>query len=352
MYEIDRIPRVCNNVLATEIQTIPGNLLGLPEYHFKRSQMGFFSRLSYVNLRTQEIFDKLVDLYAHMFACQWDHYRKFMDIFPPPPGVSPEIYIARCYISMWFIDLYVSNREAVSKLSFVAFNERYQGEFFRFSHEYDSYLTSLNASIRPTHVKFTLDNALYIPILGECIDVNNANPFGINNFTLEEELFHGITQIMKEKNLWRFTPLSSDARGRPWWLFDWHIKDCVCSWFPPDDNYTLEDLVLAYILGTACSPNLGVRDVDDWQYFSEGIVPHDPNPMNYDRVVDRRFYGSHEVRTMEFESDFSVPQIVSHGYQTRQMPRYKLIDWVYHHCVYLKMDNHERNNALERLLLA
>lgn len=350
MNEIDRIPRG-KSLKGSEIQTIPGppgNVLGLPECHCESSQMGLFSRLSYVNLRTQEIFDNLVDLYADMFFVQGNHYRKFMDVIPPPPDVSPEIYAARCYISMWFIDLYVSNREAVRKLSIIAFNERYQGGVFRFSHEYDSYLTSLNASIRPTHVKFILDNALYIPIIGECINLNNPNPFGINNFTLEEDLFDGITQIMKEKSLWHLTPLSSNARGRPWWLFDWHVKDRVCSWFPPDDNYTRDDLALAYILGTACSPNLGVRDDDDWQYFSEGIVPLNPNRMNYNRVVDRRFYGSHEIRTLEIETEFN-------GYQTRvdrQMPRFKLIDWVYHHRVYLKMDFHERTSALSRLLLA
>ncbi|CAI9275747.1 unnamed protein product [Lactuca saligna] len=236
-----------------------------------------------------------------------------MESFPPPKGVSPDIYAARCYISMWFIDLYVSIRKDVRKLPAGEFHERYQGKLFFFiSREYDNYLTLLNASIRPTHVKHAIDNARYIPIIADSIDVNNPSPFGINNFTRERDLFYGLTHIMKTSRIWRFAPLFSDANGRPWWLFDWHFKDHVCSWFPCKDNYDPEDVTLAYILGTACTPNLGDRDVDEWQYFAEGVVPHgDPNPGSYDRVDERRFYGSYEVRTMEIDPEFSLARMLA-----------------------------------------
>ncbi|KAL7611076.1 hypothetical protein Lser_V15G11400 [Lactuca serriola] len=241
------------------------NQIGLSEFVFKNSLMEtqniYDSHHRYVNLRTQEMFDNLVDLYAKLFMTQWHHFKKFMKYsFPPPPGVSPQIYAARCYISMWFIDLYVSNREAVRKLYPVAFIERYREQF----------------------------------------------------------------------------------PGVP------HDDNRVCSWFPPEDKYNLEDLTLAFILGTACTPNLGVRDVDDWQFFAEGVVPQNPNPMNYNRVVDRRFYGSYEVRTMEIQTRLGEEaQEVD-----REMPRFELIDWVYHHRVVLEMDNHKRTTAHRRISLA
>ncbi|CAH1414356.1 unnamed protein product [Lactuca virosa] len=329
------------------------NQIRLSEFLFTNSQIRTRnirdSHQRYVNLRTQEMFDNLVDLYARLFMTQWHHYKKFMKYsFPPPPGVSPHIYAARCYISMWFIDLYVSNREAVINLYSIAFDERYHEELTRVPHEYDSYLTLLNASIRPTHIKNALDNVQYVPIISDSINVNDSNPFGINNFTPEEDLFYGFTRIMKEGKCWCFTQLSGDPNGRPWWLFDWHSDNRVCSWFPPEDNYNLEDLTLAFILGTACTPNLGVRDVDDWQFFAEGIVPQNPNPMNYNRVIDRRFYGSYEVRTMEIQTRLGEEaQEVD-----REMPRFKLIDWVYHHRVVLEMDNHKRTIAHRRISLA
>lgn len=384
-----------NNVPS---QKWPENLIKLSEYLFENSQIGSTRPFRHrcVNLRTQEMFDNLVDLYAQMFMAQWHHYTRFMESFPPPPGVSPQIYAARCYISMWFIDLYVSIRDAVWKLSADAFHEQYQGELFRFSHEYDKYLTLLNASIRPTCIKNALDNAQFIPIIVDNINVHNPNPFGINNFTPVKALFRGLTQIMKAKSRLQFTPLSNDAIGRPCWLFDWHTGNRVCSWFPPEGNYNHEDFTLAYILGTPCTPNLGVRDVDDWQFFAEGIVPRNPNPVKYNRVVARRFYGSFEVRTMEIETDFSLSPIsaqVNHNIadtvaerDTRPtkksrkngqssestmaittsseianeelqegdqlMPRFKLVDWLYHHLVVLEMDDHKRTSVLRSLAYA
>lgn len=41
-----------------------------------------------------------------------------------------------------------------------------------------------------------------------------------------------------------------------------------------EGNFNLEDVTLAYILGVACTPNMGPRDPDDWQFFG-GKVPAD-----------------------------------------------------------------------------
>ncbi|KAL4569665.1 hypothetical protein LXL04_025307 [Taraxacum kok-saghyz] len=268
------------------------------------------SDIRYVKLQTQEMFDKLVDLYAEVFLTQWHHFRRsmlyFSLYFPPKTAVPPHIYAARCYISIWFIDLYYCNRLAVEKLSPVAFKERYQGELSLISHEYDTYLTLLNASIRPTLIQNASKNTRYIPIIADCIDVKNPNPFRIKNFTPKRFFFYAFTELMKIRNLWNFSLISNDARGRPCWLFDWHSGKNACAWFPSKDNYDLGDVTLAYILGTACTPKLGVRDVDEWQYFADGIVPHDPNPSNYDRVAKRQFYGSYEVRVMEIDREFSL----------------------------------------------
>lgn len=69
------------------------------------------------------------------------------------------------------------------------------------------------------------------------------------------------------------TPLITDTLGRPFWLFDWHANNTCCAWFPAEGNFSMEDITLGYILGVACTPRLGPRDVDDWQIFPDGIVP-------------------------------------------------------------------------------
>lgn len=89
-------------------------------------------------------------------------------------------------------------------------------------------------------------------------------------------------------------------------MFDWHSDKQVCSWFPPEGNYDIEDVTLAYILGTACTANLGPRDVDELQYFADALVPQHLNPKRYERVSERGFYGSHEVRKMEVDADLSI----------------------------------------------
>ncbi|KAM0982848.1 hypothetical protein EV1_015591 [Malus domestica] len=187
-----------------------------------------------VNLHLQTIFDQLVSLYIPLFQCQWRRLKYlFEESALLPSGVTPWIHATRCYISAWIHDLYVSNREAVQTLCSLTFLKHYSHEEVYCSSEYDAFLIHLNADIRPTHIKGTPEDTVYVPVLSD-----------------------------------------SPAWG----------------------NYTMEDVMVAYILGAACTPNLGFRDVDDWQ---NGIVPENVNPLSYDRVKYRHFYGGYEVRTIE-----------------------------------------------------
>ncbi|KAI3824851.1 hypothetical protein L1987_06322 [Smallanthus sonchifolius] len=302
------------------------------------------------------MFDNLVNLYTNVFTFQWHHYTHSMSFHSPPTGVPLPVYAARCYISMWFVDLYASNLDVVRKLSYIAYNKYYEGELFQISHKYDHYLALLNASIRPTYLEHNLDDALYIPIVVESFNANDSNPFGINNFT-PLDLCYKFARMMKGRGVGPSTSLSNnDAMGRPWWLFDWHSDEHVCSWFSQEGNYDIEDVTLAYILGTACTPNLGPRDVDEWQYFAEGVVSQDLNPLNYDRVAERGFYGSHEVRTMEIDTNFCLTRAIAaattnaegNGDQSGEedyvlTPRFKLIDWLYHHRVIYHIDKQARD---------
>ncbi|MFS7890803.1 hypothetical protein Hanom_Chr15g01366831 [Helianthus anomalus] len=306
----------------------------------------------YINLRKQEIFDNLVNLYANEFAARWQHYTHCIEFYSPPTGVPLHVYAARCYISMWFIDLYVSNRNVVSDLSVIAFKEHFEGDLVPVYNKYDGYLALLNASIRPTYLMHSLDDAPYIPIIVDSVNVDDSNPFGINDFT-PKEVCYKFAIMMNGRSLGHSTPLSKDAMGRPWWLFDWHFDKRAYAWFPSEGNFVLEDVALAYILGTACTPNIGPRDVDDWQYFADGIVPKSLFPEKYDRVTERRFYGSCEVRTMETDAEFSLARALAtaegkndQSEEAREeyllTPRFKLIDWVYHDHVIWHVDNQGR----------
>ncbi|KAK1422994.1 hypothetical protein QVD17_18287 [Tagetes erecta] len=314
----------------------------------------------YINLRTQQMFDNLVNLYANVFFVHWRRYRDCIECYSPPPGVRLHIYAARCYISMWFVDLYASNREVVRKHFPLAFIERYDEELLQTSHKYDQYLTLLNASIRPTCLKHYLDDAAYIPIVVDSLNDDKSNPFGIKNFT-PLKICYKFARMMNRRGLGlglsHSTVVSDDAMGRGWWLFDWYADKRACSWFPPDGNYDLEDVTLAYILGTACTANLGPRDADEWQYFADGLVPEYLDPKRYERVSKRRFFGSHEVRTMEVDAEFSIAralaaaegkndQLTKEGQQDYQLtPRFKLIDWVYLHKVIFYVDDQGRDRA-------
>ncbi|KAH9754437.1 hypothetical protein KPL71_015443 [Citrus sinensis] len=70
--------------------------------------------------------------------------------------------------------------------------------------------------------------------------------------------------------------------------------------FPSEGNYTVDDVSLAYIVGAACSPNLGPCDeMDDWKPFPDGILPEEITTSDDERVVYICFREASEVRTIE-----------------------------------------------------
>nr|BCS51496.1 coat protein [Vitis cryptic virus] len=340
----------------------------------------------YVTLNIVDIYNALVPLYVTMILNHWPHYKRYMEQFTPPPGVTPWTYAARAYVSVWIHDLYVSNREAVKKLSTLAFTQHYLTERVLFSYEYDEFLIRLNATIRPTHIKGVMEDTLFIPLIANTIDWNDEyDPFHIPNFELNYDLVTGLIGIMKDRKAWKISPLVTDTLGRPAWLFDWHTDDRCCSWFPMEGNYNMEDVSLAYIIGVACTPKLGPRDVDDWQPFPGNQIPANINPNAYPRQTPRRFFGSYEVRTIA--TRHITPNTPDeHGPLTRkkakgkataskapqssiletepsqvqdephpadeiilQSAQFQISDWTYYHLVVLNLDIHTRSGAIRML---
>ncbi|KAK7310663.1 hypothetical protein RJT34_08299 [Clitoria ternatea] len=319
-----------------------------------------------VNLNTQTIFDSLVNLYATVFTYQWRHFAPFMEAFTPEiadVGATPQVHAARCYISIWFMDLYSSIHESVKKVSCSALIGRYHKQLFRVSHEYDNYLSLLNASIKPTRIKNTPQEGLYIPIIATHADVTSPNPFGILNFNASVDLFFGLFNIIKGQNLMKMTPLSTDPHGRPCWLFDWHEEKKVCAWFHPEGNFDYGDVTLNYILGIPCTPNLGPRDVDDWQlkHFSFRVTPDNVIVESLQRLTVRRFQGCYDVRTLEIDRDYVSPNAKKQRTEKEKseteetddsapvdsdsVARFRLIDWTYYHRVVLNMEKETRTDA-------
>uniref|UniRef100_A0A803Q9N0 Uncharacterized protein n=1 Tax=Cannabis sativa TaxID=3483 RepID=A0A803Q9N0_CANSA len=253
-----------------------------------------------VALNHTALFTSLVDLYTSLFMSDLRHFRFLTEIFTIPPDTNPCLHLARAYISAWFHDLYSCIREVARNLYPLAYLDHYQTELGLLSFEYDDFLVLVNSAIRPTHIKGTLQDTLYVPIFSTDtetpIDWNSSNPLNIPNFNLDYDLVCKIISMMKQSKNWRISNLvkkNNNNPGRPFWLFDWHDDFCCCSWFPPEQgNYTMEDVTMAYIIGVSCSPMLAPRDVDDWQPFSGDI-------KSKERVTKRSFYGGYEVRTFE-----------------------------------------------------
>ncbi|QED42882.1 ORF1 [Panax cryptic virus 1] len=357
----------------------------------------------YVTLQTTSMFGQLVTLYSSMFNSQWQHFRRLMDCFPPPQGVNPHTHAARIYVSTWFHDLYCTIREATRAISALAFNERYSQEEIAYSNEYDSYLSLLSASIKPTHIKLTSEDTLYIPLLADNINWNNLeNPFGITSYIINLEAFYGITQIMKERKHWNMQQVPTTTMGRPCWLFDWHDNNNVCAWFPRQDNYNDNDVTLAYIIGVACTPKLGPRDTDEWQFALNAQFPNAQNLTDADRIRPRIFHGSYEVKTIESEAAYTLPHEICDAIDNQigaatqrrkvrrprstgtslltagasgsstpaatetptptteeteveivlpNFPRYRIIDWCYYSRVILNFEWHTRTGALKTISL-
>lgn len=362
---------------------LDSNRIGSVKHHYEKHRR-------YVVVSVQTLFERLVALYVPLMLTQWPYLRRYMEQYPAPPNVTPWLHLTRNYIAAWIHDLYPSIREAVKKLSPLAFSQYYLAEIMPYSYEYDEFLIRLNASLRPTHIRGTLEDALYIPILlNKIIDFESNNPFNIPNWTLDFTMVQGLICIMSEKKTWRLSTVVTDTLGRPFWLFDWHNERC-CSWFPAEGNYTMEDVTLAYIIGAACTPKLAPKDIDSWQPIPEGADPVE-NIQAFERVDTRSFFGSYEVRRAETRNTVrrntaptlninepsrrrrtvrtqrhgkatskapiasgSEPQGLDHEEEEEAeellIPQFRLIDWTYYNLVVIIQDDHTRSGALKMLV--
>ena len=257
----------------------------------------------YVDLKRTEIFNTLVDLYTIVFKTFWNQFRRFIESFELPVAYTgqPQRYAAAIYISAWFYDLYVSNRDACRKLSDSAYIEHYYLDLTHKSTEYDIFLCALNAQIRPTNVKLTHEDTLFIPRIRSTLTQNpqNENYFNIQGWVQDEAILQGILFVFKDRKLLHMDTLSETTLGRPSWLFDWHNDNLCYAWFPTEGNYTLEDVTLAYIIGVACTPKLAPRDYDEWQLLPGNVLPHNLETLAPRRIRPITYHGSVEVRVLE-----------------------------------------------------
>lgn len=254
----------------------------------------------YIQLNLVQMFESLVDLYADLFMTQWSYFERVAKYLAASGTDSngQRKNLARIYISHWMLDLYLSVRSSVEKLTPVAFTELFATDTARSSNEYDVFLAEVNSRIRPTHVVGCYEDTMFIPKFAEDLNLTNSNPWGIPDFTINYPAFGAIIRSIKDKRAgWRTARLSNETVGRPIWLFDWHSEDRVCSWFPRPGNYTNEDVMYAYLIGVACTPHLAHSDRDVWQQ-----VPDNTNWTDFDvRTVRwtraRRYHGAYEVLT-------------------------------------------------------
>lgn len=256
----------------------------------------------YVPLNKQDMFNSLVELYTIMFQTQWQKFKRLVD--SNLQGEQLPRAAAERYISCWFHDLYVSNRDSAVRLSPIAFQEYFQHEEVYYLTEYDSFLVLLNAQIRPTQIHGTPEATLWIPLISSTINWSSSNPFGINHYNADYNLTRGLVDIMKESRRWTIQDLVTSVTGRPSWLFDWH-DDQAYAWFHREGNYNNDDVAIAYIIGVACTPKLAMRDVDEWQSWENNQIPAAYNVNNLNRIIPRRWHGSIDIRTIELrEMDY------------------------------------------------
>lgn len=260
----------------------------------------------YVDINLQNIFDALVSHYTMLFETFYEKLNRLIGQFAIEGEFNglPMKWAATCYVSSFIHDLYVMNRESVRKLADAAFIERYMHELTPTSYEYDPFLTQLGACLRPTNIKMTHEDALFIPVLNATPNWESAeeNFFRLNHFAFNRTAVYGIIQILRDRKLMKFHPLPENVMGRPFWLFDRQADANFYAWFPPQANYDMQDVTLAYILGCACSPRLAPRDIDDWQLFEGNVIPANVNANDYDRSRALVYRGRVEYTTIETQS--------------------------------------------------
>lgn len=228
-----------------------------------------------VDLDRNTLFKNLVDLYLGVLQIHWHRFSRLIHLYKIGAD-EPDMqrWAAAVYVSTWFHDLYVSNHKACVKAHICS--EIYQHDLFCKSKEYDLFLSALNAQIRPTCIKSTFMDTVYIPRIFHPMDLDavDGNFWHIDGWELNDFVFYGMVSVMKDKQIMSFEPLSEDATGRHAWLFDWHDDSYKAyAWFPMEPNYTLDDVAIAYIVGGPYTPTLAPCDRDECQQFPGNIVP-------------------------------------------------------------------------------
>lgn len=256
----------------------------------------------YITLNRNEIFTALVELYTLHFEAKWDIIKRLVRAFQTPNNVSSTTYLARVYISHWFLDVYVSNREACSKLPLARNSDHFRQEIGTQSSMYDNYLTLLLNSLKPTRLHGKARSSLLIPLITDRPTWTNNTTldyFNIRHFTTNTQLFSALIHLMKDPAYgWLLNTYSNDVLGRPFWLLDWH-KSKAYAWFPEDENYNRDDLVLAFILGVSCTPHLAPRDDDIPQQYPDNLLPTIDAGYTHNRRIPTQFHGNYSRRVIE-----------------------------------------------------
>lgn len=262
-----------------------------------------FNNTRTVQLKTQDIYDALVNLYRLHFASKWyilspvlsPHYRN------QTADKGAEI-LAQVYISHWFVDLYNGIRDALRKHPLTRFTDHYSQELGIESTTYDNYLTLLMNNLKPTRLHGWIDNSLFIPVIHKEPNFENTvtrNYFYINRFNSNDELFSALIDAIKNPTFgWQLSTPANDALGRPFWLLDWHAEKAY-AWFPEEDNYNKDDLNLAFILGVACTPHLALRDDDIPRQYAGNTFPADNIIFKHKRHLPPQFPSNFDVRIVE-----------------------------------------------------
>ncbi|QBC66122.1 coat protein [Cucumis melo cryptic virus] len=278
----------------------------------------------YALLRMQHIFNALVQLYQNVFSSHWHQLRRTVEHYQIPAhfAQSPWTYVAHLYISVWVVDLYASIRRACQRVCPEAYNEYFTGDFQQVIFEYDTYLSTLLSMIRPTVVNLVHETTLFVPKPHEepNFNVNDMNIFNLEGFEYNENIVHGVISIIRDRKLIKLDKPLETGFGRPFWLFDWHSSGHAYAWFPTENNYDMRDVTVAYVLGVACTPKLGPRDIDEWQYFPANVLPREIRASDYARERQVAYHGAVEVTTIQTQS-WSIPQGVRDAIEVILPPR-------------------------------
>ena len=267
-----------------------------------------------VHLRTNEIFARLVNLYANLFTTHWSLFQSATNLLYTSTTSQKQLKLARVYISSWFRDLYVSNSDATRNISGEIYDKYYSHQIAYVTGRYDPFLQHLNTIIRPTHVHMIPCDIMYYPVICEKPNWSSEtnNPFNIPLGAIDFDVIRSLMDIFSdESNNFAVLPLNTNILGRPGWLFDFHQNQAF-SWFPMENNFSSVDLIAPHILGLPCTPRLGPADIDHWANFTNNKKFTITDPARYSRRTSRTFYGSAEYRTVEYRSqEYNFEQILA-----------------------------------------